>query len=131
MEILEDKENFLMDRREVKVEVDAEKTPSFVEASEMLTKEFKVDKDLICIKKIEGRFGTQNFIISAFIYKDKQAKERFEPKPKEKKKEKGGAETEKQEEAGGTAEKEKTEKNEEKPAEGGAGEEKKEEEKKE
>ena len=84
MEVLEEKENFLLDRKEIKIIVDAEKNPSYVEALNLVSEKFKAEKDNVVIKGIKGKFGRDTFLISAFIYKSKEDKEKFEKK-KEKK----------------------------------------------
>ena len=47
MEVLEDKDNVMFNRKEVKVVVKAEKNPSYEEATQMLVDQFKADKELI------------------------------------------------------------------------------------
>ena len=84
MEIIEDKENFLLNRREVKVIVEAEKNPGFEEAENMISEQFKVEKENIIVKGIKGKFGRNTFLITAFIYKSKEDKEKIERKKKEK-----------------------------------------------
>lgn len=85
MKILENKENFLLKRREILAIVEADKTPSFNEANELIAKDMKVDKEVVVIKKIDSDFGVKNFKIKAFIYNSKEDKEKIEKKPKEKK----------------------------------------------
>ena len=85
MNIVEDKDNFLFNRKEVKVIVEAEKNPSYEEASSIVSEQFKSEKDNVLIKEVKGKFGRNTFLISAFIYKTKEDKEKFEPKKKEKK----------------------------------------------
>lgn len=85
MKILENKENNLLGRREVKLIVEAGKNPSYLEASKQVAEHFKCQEDLIEIKEIKGKFGRATFLISAFIYKDKENKLQLEKK-KEKKK---------------------------------------------
>jgi ribosomal protein S24E len=87
MNIIQDKDNFLFNRKEIRIIVEAEKSPSFEQASDIVSKEFKVEKDNIVIKEVRGKFGRNTFLISGFIYKTKEDKEKFEPKKKEKKKE--------------------------------------------
>jgi ribosomal protein S24E len=87
MQVLEDKENFLLNRREVKVIVEADKNPTYEEALNLLIEKFKVAGDTVAIRQVKGKFGRNTFLISAFIYKSKEDKEMFEPKKKEKKKE--------------------------------------------
>jgi ribosomal protein S24E len=87
MEILEDKQNIFLNRREVKIVVEAEKTPTYEDAINILSEQFRADKNLIVVKHVKGRFGRDTFLITAFIYKSEEDKERYEPKKKEKKKE--------------------------------------------
>ncbi|MFH1431319.1 MAG: hypothetical protein ABIG37_02520 [Nanoarchaeota archaeon] len=84
-EIIENKDNFLLKRNEVKLKVEQLVNPSYEEAVKLIEENFKAEKDNIVIKSIKGRFGTNSFVISAFIYKTKEDKEIFEPKKKEKK----------------------------------------------
>ncbi len=82
--IIEDKENFLINRREVKFLVESAKNPSFDEANNLLAEHFKSEKDNLKVKQIKGKFGRNTFLVSGFIYKNKEDKEKFEEK-KEKK----------------------------------------------
>lgn len=87
MNILEEKKNNLLNRKEIKIIVEAGKNPSFAEAEELIAKEFKAVKENIAVKAIKGKFGRNTFLINAFIYDSIQAKEKLEKK-REKKKEK-------------------------------------------
>ena len=86
MNILEEKENNLLNRKEVKIIVETAKNPSFQEAENWIAEKFKAEKELIVIKGIKGKFGRNTFLITSFIYKSKEAKEKLEKK-KEKKQE--------------------------------------------
>lgn len=88
MKTIEDKENSLLNRREIKIVTEAEKNPSFSDAENLLADKFKADKELIVIKNIKGKFGRNTFLITSFIYKNKEEKEKLEKK-KEKKVEAG------------------------------------------
>ena len=83
--ILENKENSLMNRKEVKIVVEAEKNPSYDEALNVIAKKVGGNADTIVIKAVKGKFGRNTFLISSFIYKNKEDKEKFEPKKKVKK----------------------------------------------
>jgi len=85
MEILQDKDNFLMNRKELKLIVEAAKNPSYPEAEAIIVEKFKTQPENIAIKQVKGKFGRDTFLISAFIYKTKEDKEKFEPKLKVKK----------------------------------------------
>lgn len=82
MEITEEKDNFLTNRKEIKIIVGAEKNPSFDEALDLICREFKADKELVVVRGIKGKFGRNTFLISSFIYKSKEDKEKFEKKKK-------------------------------------------------
>jgi len=84
MKIIEDRQNELLNRKEVKLIVEAGKNPNFPEALKLVADKFKVQEDLISVKEIKGKFGRDTFLISARIYKSKEDKDKLEKK-KEKK----------------------------------------------
>ncbi|MDO8622865.1 MAG: hypothetical protein Q7R52_01355 [archaeon] len=86
VQILEQKENPLFKRKEIKVIVKSPSTPSFVESSKFISEKFSAPEDNITVKKIQGKFGRGTFLIEANIYSSKSEKDKIEPKPKEKKK---------------------------------------------
>ena len=85
MYIIEEKENFLTNRKEVKFIVKAEKCLNYDEALGIIAEKFKSAPELVVVKQVKGKFGRNTFLISAFIYKTKEDKEMFERKKKEKK----------------------------------------------
>ncbi len=70
--VLEDKENLLFDRREMKLEISEKVIPSKEAVKEELAKKYSVDKDLINILDISGKFGVRIFTILVQIYKNKE-----------------------------------------------------------
>ena len=84
-DIIKDTENSLFNRREVKIIIEAQSNPSFPQASQMLAEKLKAAEENTIVKEIQGKFGRGTFLISAFIYKSKEDREKFEPKKKEKK----------------------------------------------
>ena len=82
MKIIEEKNNELLNRKELKLLVEAEKNPSMSEALEKVSTHFKAEKDCVIIKAIKGKFGRNTFLISAFIYKSKEDLVKVEPKKK-------------------------------------------------
>lgn len=84
MEVLRDFQNDLFNRREVRIVVEAEKNPSYVDATKILIDQFKGSEDVIVIDKIKGMFGRNTFLITGSIYKTKEDKEKTEPKSKKK-----------------------------------------------
>lgn len=130
MKIIQNKENPLLRRREVKLIIEAEKNPTMQEAAKTVAEQFKTAEENLAVKLVKGKFGRNTFLITANIYNSKEDKDNVEPKAKakkgkeekaEEKKEVGGEKKEekpeeKKEEKKETKEAEK-EKNEEKPAE--------------
>jgi len=84
--ILEQKENPLFKRKEVEVSVDSEITPSHTEVEKLISEKFSTEIENIKIKKIHGKFGSKNFLISAKIYESQEEKDRTEQKSKKLKK---------------------------------------------
>ncbi|MFH1500627.1 MAG: hypothetical protein ABIE22_01645 [archaeon] len=82
MEIKDQKDNSLLNRKEVKFLVESVKNPSMEEARDFVCKEFKSDKGLTVIKGIKGKFGRNTFLVSAFIYNSKEDRDKTEPQVK-------------------------------------------------
>jgi len=80
--IIEQKENLLFKRKEVKISVEAEITPSYIDTEKLISEKFSVSAENIKIKKILGNFGSQTFTIIANIYSSKEDKKNIEPKSK-------------------------------------------------
>lgn len=88
LKILNEKENPFFNRKEIEMNFEADVTPKISEAEELLSKKFSTAAENIKIKKIQGKFGSQNFTISANIYSTKEDKDKTENKLKKKRKEK-------------------------------------------
>jgi len=84
LKILEEKDNPLFNRNEVKGSIKADCTPSKIDVEKLISEKFSVPAENIQIKKILGKFGSNNFSITANIYKSKENKEKTEPKQKKK-----------------------------------------------
>ncbi len=87
--ILEEKENPLFNRKEIKLSVDAEVTPSNSETEKFISEKLSVPIENIKIKEISGRFGSKIFTITINVYNSKEHKDKTElraKKSKEKKK---------------------------------------------
>ncbi len=82
MKILEEKENLLFNRKELRLEIEAEVTPSYVDVEKLISEKFSTTSENIKINKIEGKFGVKKFLILAKIYKSKEDKDNFEIKTK-------------------------------------------------
>jgi len=85
MQILKETKNDLFKRKEIKIILPSEKTPSYVEISKLLSEKFNSAEENIVVNKVKGRFGAKTFLIEASIYDSKEDKEKTERKPKEKK----------------------------------------------
>lgn len=83
--LIEEKENPLFNRKEIRFEVKAEITPSRTEILKLISEKFSTQIENIKIKKIHGRFGSNNFNITTFIYKSKEDKNKLEIKKKKEK----------------------------------------------
>lgn len=85
MEIIQDIKNDILNRREIKIIIPAEKTISYTEAAKLVADHFKAHEDNLVILGVKGKFGRKTFLIEADIYNSKEAKEKIERKPKKKK----------------------------------------------
>ncbi|MEK6741956.1 MAG: hypothetical protein AABX91_01340 [Nanoarchaeota archaeon] len=82
LKVIHEKENPLFKRKEVKVSVHSEKSPSREEASKILADKFSVPSGNVKIKSIHGSFGSKTFDIEANIYSSKGEKDSVEFKKK-------------------------------------------------
>lgn len=80
--ILEEKENPLFNRKEIKIKINVETSPNYKETEEIIAKDFKVPADAVKIKTLKGKFGSRNFTASANVYKSKSDKDKIERKTK-------------------------------------------------
>ena len=85
LKIIQEKQNELFKRKEVKAEIESNVTPSNIEALKMLAEHYKVSEDFIKIKGIYGKFGTKIFEIIANVYSSLEDKEKTEVKTKQEK----------------------------------------------
>ncbi|VVB83836.1 Ribosomal protein S24e [uncultured archaeon] len=85
-QILNKRENPAFNRQEIELNVEIEVTPKIKEAEEFIAKEFATNADNVKIRKIKGKFGSKNFIITANIYSSKEEKDKVETKNKKEKK---------------------------------------------
>lgn len=85
VKIVEEKENPLFSRKEIKIIIESETIPKESEAEKIISQEFSSPEENIKIKKIVGRFGERKVQIDANIYKTKDSKESTERKPKKEK----------------------------------------------
>ena len=78
MEVINEKENKLFNRKEIQINVEAEVTPSHEESKKLISEKFSTQPENIRIKKIAGKFGSKVFEISANIYSSEEEKNKIE-----------------------------------------------------
>ena len=80
--VTEEKENLLFNRKEFFFEVQANITPSRFETLKFVSEKFSAPIENIKIKSINGKFGSNMFSGSVFIYNSEEDKNRLEIKKK-------------------------------------------------
>lgn len=84
LKIIQKTEKPLLLRTEVEVLINFEgKTPSKEEVKKLIVKELKSDALLTLVKKIKSYFGARKVHVLSYIYGNKDAMEKIEPKKKE------------------------------------------------
>jgi len=89
--IIQEKENSLLDRKEVKLILESKTNPTTLDSEKLISERFSKPVENIAIKGINGKFGRNTFLIEAHIYNSPNEKIRTESKQKTKKKKKEGA----------------------------------------
>ncbi len=83
MKIIEKHEKPLVQRTEVTVEIpEGATTPSNKEVAKQIAAKMSTTEDLVVMKTIKTVFGSTKAQAHAYVYKDAQAKAKFEPKTK-------------------------------------------------
>ncbi|MFZ1971110.1 MAG: hypothetical protein WAU65_02955 [Candidatus Nanoarchaeia archaeon] len=91
MELTKEKHNILSNRREVIFKVtELQSPPSMGNAKKMVAEKLSVPEDQVHIEKVAGKFGTDDFTITAKIYSTSSERERFHVVNKKAKKPKKG-----------------------------------------
>ncbi len=80
--IIEERENPLFKRKEIKFTIDAEITPSHADTRKIISENFSTPEENIRIKTILGKFGSKTFTITTNIYESEQDKLNTEGKSK-------------------------------------------------
>jgi ribosomal protein S24E len=86
MESIEEKHNPLFDRKEVRINIERDSPPKKEEAVKIVSEKLSVPEETVHIDKIDGKFGTNDFMITAEVYTSKEEKERLNSINKKKKK---------------------------------------------
>ena len=84
--IIKKKENPLFNREEIQISVKADITPSNAEIEKLIADKFSTKIENIKIKKIDGKFGSKTFTITANVYASEEDKNKTEIKTKKQKK---------------------------------------------
>jgi len=82
IEIIQENQNPLFNRKEIKFHVEADVTPSEKEIIELIAQKFSSQPENISVKGIHGKFGTKEFTVGANIYASQEDKETIENKKK-------------------------------------------------
>jgi len=80
--IISEKINPLFERREIQATINSESTPSKEEVKKFLTEKLSVSEDVLKLENIKGRFGSNEFIITAKVYKTSEHRNSIERKTK-------------------------------------------------
>jgi len=82
--IKEQIENLLYRRKELKIDVEKESTPSREEAKKIVCDELSCDLETVRIIKVDSRFGEKVFTIIAEVYDSKEYLKEYSPTLKKK-----------------------------------------------
>ena len=82
MEVIRDFKNDLLKRREISIVIESNSNPGFEKSSKAIADKFRVSDDIITVKNIYGKFGSNNFTIDAFIYNSAEDKNKLKSKKK-------------------------------------------------
>tara|TARA_Y100000310_G_scaffold185433_1_gene185512 strand:+ start:1874 stop:2347 length:474 start_codon:yes stop_codon:yes gene_type:complete len=86
MNILEQKENKLLNREEIIVELTSETIPSKTEVTKQISEKLKKPEENIIINQINTQFGNHTFKVSAKVYEDSESKDKYETLSKKERK---------------------------------------------
>ena len=89
MKIIKETENKQLKRIEVSAVFTEQSNPGYSKVVKELSEHFKINEENIALKSLQGKFGSNNFSVEAFIYSSKKDKDAFEPRKKEAKKAEG------------------------------------------
>ncbi len=84
MNIVKEFKNNLLKRKEVEIIGSYESNPGFEKTKHDIATHFKISGELIVIKNVKSSFGSNEFLINAFIYNSSSDREKIEQKKKEK-----------------------------------------------
>ncbi|PIO08714.1 hypothetical protein COU59_00410, partial [Candidatus Pacearchaeota archaeon CG10_big_fil_rev_8_21_14_0_10_34_12] len=79
---IQDRENLLFGRREIIFTMESSVSPSRAEVGKIVSEKFSTTPEKIKIKKITGKFGSNNFNVDISIYNSEEEKNKIERKRK-------------------------------------------------
>lgn len=71
-------ENPLFNRKEIVIVVESNSSPKIAEIEQSISEKYSLPAENITVKTIKGRFGSNQFLITANIYSSKEDKEKTE-----------------------------------------------------
>jgi ribosomal protein S24E len=81
----EQKNNGLLGRKELAGLLTSEANPGIENVKKMIAEEMKAELDLVVVRKLESKFGSNDFVFDALVYDSLNVKNMVEPKQKKKK----------------------------------------------
>jgi ribosomal protein S24E len=82
LKVITEKVNPLFSRKEVRVAIEASAVPTKEQAAKLIAEKYSTKADLVRIKEIQGKFGTQIIIIDSDIYDNEKEFENYVKKTK-------------------------------------------------
>ena len=82
LKVISEKDNLLFSRKEVALNYEAKVVPSKVEVVKLISDKYKSKPELIRVQKIQGKFGSNVFVITADIYSNQEEFNRLIKKTK-------------------------------------------------
>jgi len=92
MNILEQKENKLLNREEILVELTSETIPSKIELKKQIADKLKKSEETIIIEKVNTQFGNHTLKVSAKVYDNVESKDKYETVSRKEKKKRAAEE---------------------------------------
>ena len=83
IKIISEKENALFFRKEIVLEIEADITPSKDKIMEIISERFKSDKNLVRVRKVDSKFGSNLFVVFADLYNSKESFEKVVKRTKQ------------------------------------------------
>ncbi|HRZ85530.1 MAG TPA: hypothetical protein P5277_02000 [Candidatus Paceibacterota bacterium] len=85
MQIIQEKNNSLLNRKEIQASIESVATPSKKEIIKLIGNHFKKDENCVVIETIKAGFGTKNAVINVKVYDNVESKIKFETLSKKQK----------------------------------------------